>query len=234
MCLFSRCLWQSTAPHLSHLEHWWHLRHGAFPHAFPCVTRGSSFPPHRCPLSYTGLRLLLCEGPSYLCQESPTSPTSSALCASGCPPCRSGQRPSHCRGAFMPHAPTRLRPYWMSSLRCCSLLSTLPLPQHMESSMWYRPLALLCLPIHVAHPEFINMMKMGIVRHSSSPWASPLHVVAKANGGWRPCGHYRQLNYVTQYDRCPIPHIHSFNAVATGASVFSVVDLVRGYHQIPM
>ena len=78
------------------------------------------------------------------------------------------------------------------------------------------------------------MLKMGIVRRSSSPWASPLHVVPKANGGWRPCGDYRQLNSVTQDDRYPIPHIHSFNAAAAGASVFSVVDLVRGYHQIPM
>ena len=39
---------------------------------------------------------------------------------------------------------------------------------------------------------------------------------------------------MTQNDRYPIPHIHSFNAVASGAAVFSVVDLVRGCHQIPM
>ena len=86
----------------------------------------------------------------------------------------------------------------------------------------------------MAHAEFEKMLKMGIVRRSSSPWASPLHVVPKANGGWRPCGDYRQLNSVTQDDRYPIPHIHSFNAVASGAAVFSVVDRVRGYHQIPM
>ena len=86
----------------------------------------------------------------------------------------------------------------------------------------------------VAKSKFQKMLAMGIIRPSSSPWASPLHVVPKPNGGWRPCGDYRRLNTVTKDDRYPIPHIHTFGSVTSGASVFSVVDLVRGYHQIPM
>ena len=39
---------------------------------------------------------------------------------------------------------------------------------------------------------------------------------------------------MTRDDRYPIPHIHTFGAVTAGAAVFSVIDLVRGYHQIPM
>ena len=86
----------------------------------------------------------------------------------------------------------------------------------------------------VAKAEFQKMLAMGIIRPSSSPWASPLHVVPKPNGGWRPCGDYRRLNAVTRDDRYPIPHIQTFGAVTAGAAVFSVIDLVRGYHQIPM
>lgn len=35
----------------------------------------------------------------------------------------------------------------------------------------------------VAKAEFINMEKLGIVQHSNSPWASPLHMDPIADGG---------------------------------------------------
>ena len=74
--------------------------------------------------------------------------------------------------------------------------------------------------LDVAKSEFQKMMDLGIVRPSSSAWASPLHVVPKANGGWRPCGDYRRLNLATKDDRYPLPHIHSFSAVTFGATFF--------------
>ena len=39
-----------------------------------------------------------------------------------------------------------------------------------------------------ARQEFQQMLEMGIVKPSSSPWASPLHMVTKRDDTWRPCG----------------------------------------------
>lgn len=85
-----------------------------------------------------------------------------------------------------------------------------------------------------AKAVFQTMMDLGICRPSTSPWSSPLHLVPKPDGTWRPCGDYRALNAQTIPDRYPVPNIQDFNHQLAGCKVFSKADLVRAYNQIPV
>jgi hypothetical protein len=87
--------------------------------------------------------------------------------------------------------------------------------------------------LEIAKKEFESMEKAGIVRRSTSPWSSPLHMVKKKDGSWRPCGDYCRPN-VTVPDRYPLPSIADFSSQISGSKVFSKLDLQKGYYQVPM
>jgi hypothetical protein len=78
------------------------------------------------------------------------------------------------------------------------------------------------------------MLYAGIVRRSKSPWSSPLHLVRKKDGTWRPCGDFRRLNLITTADCYPLPNMADCSARLDGCSVYSKLDLQKGYLQVPV
>ena len=82
--------------------------------------------------------------------------------------------------------------------------------------------------------EIEEMEAAGLIEKSSSPYCSPLVVVKKKEGGIRLCGDYRRVNAVTRLDAEPMADPQTIFATLANSRIFTKLDLVKGYYQIPL
>ena len=79
-----------------------------------------------------------------------------------------------------------------------------------------------------------GLLAQNVIVESHSPYAAPVVIVRKKDGGIRLCVDCDRLNAKTVGDAYPLPRIQeSFDALV-GAQFFSTLDLASGYHQIAM
>ena len=79
-----------------------------------------------------------------------------------------------------------------------------------------------------------EMLDLGAIRPSNSPWASVMVLVRKKDGRLRFCIDLRKLNNRTVKDAYSLPRIESILDSLGCAQIFSTLDLKAGYWQVEM
>ena len=82
--------------------------------------------------------------------------------------------------------------------------------------------------------ELDQLLHVGCIEPSSSPYASGLVLVRKKDGGLRVCVDYRGINKNTVPDRYPLPRVDELidTVGKQKGKFFTSLDLMKGYHQI--
>ena len=91
------------------------------------------------------------------------------------------------------------------------------------------------LPFHaedVVKREVDNMLKMGIIKESNSPYASPIVLVKKKDNQTRFCIDFRRVNLITVGNAQKIPDPDQLFTKLRHARFFTKLDMTKGYWQI--
>ncbi|CAH8574210.1 unnamed protein product [Dicrocoelium dendriticum] len=82
--------------------------------------------------------------------------------------------------------------------------------------------------------QVAEMEAKGIIRRASSPYSSPVLLTRKADGTYRFCIDFRELNKVTVKDAFPMPQMEEIFSSLHNAKLISLIDLRSGYWQLPI
>ena len=77
-----------------------------------------------------------------------------------------------------------------------------------------------------------QLLAIGVIRRSHSPWSSNVVLARKKDGRLRMCIDYRQLNQRTIKDSYSLPRIDEMFDTLRGAKYCSILDMKSGYHQV--
>jgi len=77
-----------------------------------------------------------------------------------------------------------------------------------------------------------ELLQMGFIEHSKSPYSSPIVMLKKNTGKWRLCADFRQINAKSVKYAYPMPRINYILDQLREARYINNLDLKDGYWQI--
>lgn len=113
------------------------------------------------------------------------------------------------------------------------------LVEHVIDTKDHKPIAQRPYRLALKEVDYVKklvkeMLDAGIIRHSTSPWASPIVLVGKKTGDTRMCVDYRKINAVTEQVAYPIPLMAEIEDLLWNKKFFSTIDIAAMYWRIPM
>ncbi|GFO04930.1 reverse transcriptase [Plakobranchus ocellatus] len=94
-------------------------------------------------------------------------------------------------------------------------------------------------PLPFAARDFVtqevkDLLSLGVIEPSDSPYCFPIVVVEKKDGSMRLCIDFRKLNAITVFDAENIPRQEDLLNQLSHATIFSSCDLCKAYWQVPL
>ncbi|GFO08793.1 polyprotein [Plakobranchus ocellatus] len=94
-------------------------------------------------------------------------------------------------------------------------------------------------PLPFADRDFVtqevnDLLSLGVIEPSDSPYCFPIVIVKKKDGSMRLCIDFRKLNAVTVFDAENIPRQEDLFNQLSHATIFSSCDLCKAYWQVPL
>lgn len=103
-----------------------------------------------------------------------------------------------------------------------------------SSPTYRRPYKLTCEEKEELNRQIDELIASGRIYPTTSPYGAPVLFVKKKDGSKRLCCDCRQLNERTVKSRFPLPLIEELFDNLRGSKWYSSLDLIAGYHQIPV
>ena len=97
---------------------------------------------------------------------------------------------------------------------------------------WYR--RILPHQYEEVHRHLDEMLRIGAIKRSNSPWASAVVLIRKKDGALRFCIDLRKLNERTVKDAYSLPRIEDSLDVLNGSCIFTSINLKSGYWQVEL